>query len=78
MSLSFSRGRNSVVRVPARVMDGIPFFIALLGCVYPHDKCSFITWSPLGVFNNWVKTRSGNTPKSASFSSIESLILNGL
>lgn len=41
-------------------------FIALLGCVCPNNKYSFVVWSPFGVFNGWVKYRSGDTPKSAS------------
>lgn len=46
------------------------FVFALLGCIYPHDKYSFITWSHFVLFNSYAKSRPGDTPKSDTLPSI--------
>ena len=52
------------------VLQGF-FFIALLGCVHSHDKCSFAFLVPLlRVFSIWAKFRTGDVHESLSLSSM--------
>ena len=46
------------------------FVFDLLGCIYPHDKYSFIIWSHFVLFNSYAKFRPGDTPKSDTLPSI--------
>ena len=36
-------------------------FIVLFGYVYPHYKYSFVVWSYFSGFNEWGKSRSGDS-----------------
>lgn len=46
-----------------RLVMGCRVLVTPLDCVYPHDKQSFIVWSPFGVTNSGVKLRSGDNLK---------------